>query len=209
MSTLRTLAAGHRHEIAKIKGSRFMASVEPVGSAAEAAAFITARREEFRAATHNCWAWRLETEDQYRYSDDGEPSGSAGRPILKEIEGRGLQNVAAVVTRWYGGTKLGTGGLVRAYSAAAGAALDLAQIIERPIVEPLEISFGYHLSGAVDRVLTAFALEPNQSDYQATISMTLAVPIDRVEPLRRELVEATAGQVLFAGDRSSTTKLKD
>ncbi len=196
MSIFRTLAAGWRHEIPKIKGSRFLAAVEPIDSTAEAAAFVAARREEFRGATHNCWAWRLKTADEYRYSDDGEPSGSAGRPIFKEIEGRGLQNVVVVVTRWYGGTKLGTGGLVRAYSGAAAATLDLAKIVERPIVEIFELRFSYGLSSAIDRLLAAFSLQPTASQYQAEVSMTLAVPIDQADRLRQELIEATSGQVV-------------
>ncbi len=165
-------------------------------SATEAMAFVGACREEFRDATHNCFAWRLGLDqDAMRYSDDGEPSGTGGRPILQEIDGRRLTNVAVVVTRYYGGTKLGTGGLIRAYGGAAAEALDAAIIVEAPIVETLRITFGYEHSGAVQGVLSAFDLEPVQSDYGANIKMTIAVPIEKAERLEKALIDATRGQV--------------
>ena len=95
-------------------------------------------------ATHHCWAYRLgQQSDLFRYSDDGEPSGTAGQPILRQIDGRMLTNVMIVVTRYYGGTKLGTGGLARAYGEAAGLVLDACQIKEHIIRELLTIRFAY------------------------------------------------------------------
>ncbi len=196
MPTIRTVSRALRLEPPKIKGSRFIASIEPVVSPEDAMAFVEARREEFRDATHNCFAWRLGLDqDAMRFSDDGEPSGTAGRPILQEIDGRRLTNVAVVVTRYYGGTKLGTGGLIRAYGGAAADALDAATIVETPIVEMLRFVFGYEHSGAVQGVLSAFSLEPTQADYGARIRMVIAVPIEDVERLEQALIDATRGQV--------------
>ncbi len=196
MSTIRTLARTLRHESPKIKGSRFIASLAPVGSAEAAMAFVEARREEFRDATHGCFAWRLGSgDDEWRASDDGEPSGSAGRPILREIDGRRLTDTVVVVTRYFGGTKLGTGGLIRAYGGAAAAALDLAKIVERPVVETLRLRYAYDASGAVQGVLSAFDLDPIGSEYGAEVQIDVAVPVADVDQLKAALADATRGRI--------------
>jgi len=196
MTSIRTLAASLRHEPPKIRGSRFIASVAPVGSAEEATAFIEARRREFHDATHGCFAWRVGSDaNHFRTSDDGEPSGTAGRPILREIDGRELTDVVVVVTRYYGGTKLGTGGLIRAYAGAASAALERAEIVEVPIVRSLRLHFPYELTGAVRSILNAFALTPGKSAYGAEVEMEIAVPVAEADRVCRELREATAGRI--------------
>src|SRR5512138_1197293 len=98
----------------KIKGSRFIATARPVASEQEALAFIEEMKKEFHDATHNAFAWRagIGRAQRYRYNDDGEPSGTAGQPILRAIDGRGAGNLCIVITRYFGGTKLGTGGLM-------------------------------------------------------------------------------------------------
>ncbi len=199
MPKVRTLARPLRHEPPKVKGSRFIASAAPVATAAVAMAFVEARREEFRGATHNCFAWRLGIgQDQMRAGDDGEPSGTAGRPILREIDGRRLTDVAVVVTRYFGGTKLGTGGLIRAYGGAAAAALGLAEVVERPVVETLQLEFDYQSSGAIQGVLAAFGLEPAGADYGAEVRMAVAVPIEDADRLRLALRDATRGRIEIA-----------
>ena len=196
MPTIRTLARLLRHEPPKVKGSRFIASLAPVATAAAAMAFVEARREEFRDATHNCFAWRLGLgRDAMRFSDDGEPSGTAGRPILQEVDGRQLTDVAVVVTRYYGGTKLGTGGLIRAYGGAAAAALELAEVVEQPVVETMRLHFSYDASGAVQGVLSAFGLDPANSDYGAEVRLEVAVPVEDTERLRIALRDATRGRI--------------
>ncbi|HEU4665302.1 MAG TPA: YigZ family protein [Dokdonella sp.] len=112
-----------------IKKSRFLARAAPVDTPEAAAAFIA--RAGDAAATHNCWAWRVGA--NYRFSDDGEPGGSAGKPILVAIDGQALDRVAVVVTRWYGGIKLGVGGLMRAYGGCAAECLRRAE--RQPIVD--------------------------------------------------------------------------
>ena len=196
MPVVRSIAAPLRHEIDKIKGSRFIASLAPVPSEEEALAFLRARREEFRDATHNCFAWRLGGDaEAMRCSDDGEPSGTAGRPILGEIDGRRLRGVIVVVSRYYGGTKLGTGGLLRAYSAAAAEALERARIVETEVTAQLILTFGYSLTGPVRGVLAAFGLEPGSSDFGAEVRLEVAVPVERLGEVRRALGDAAHGRI--------------
>lgn len=195
-ASYRTLRAPLRHEIEKIKGSRFLASLAPVATVTEAQDFLAARRAEFRDATHNCFAWRLGAHEE-RSSDDGEPAGTAGRPMLQEIDARQLQQTIVVVTRYYGGTNLGKGGLVRAYAQAAGAALDLADVVEVPILETLRLEHAYDLTGPVMSVLSAFRLAPKDAVYGQAVQLAVAVPVDRLEALRQALVEATADGVRF------------
>jgi len=125
--TLHTLAARCQHE-EDIKKSRFLALAAPVQTPEQALAFV--REVSDPAATHNCWAYRIGQD--YRFNDDGEPGGTAGRPILQAIEGQGIDRAVVVVTRWYGGIKLGAGGLVRAYGGTAAECLRRAERV--PIV---------------------------------------------------------------------------
>jgi uncharacterized YigZ family protein len=124
---LSTLAQPCRH-LEEIKKSRFLALAAPVESTEQALAFL--REVSDPAATHNCWAWRIGHD--YRFNDDGEPGGTAGRPILQAIEGQGIDRVMVVVTRWYGGIKLGAGGLMRAYGGTSAECLRHAERV--PIV---------------------------------------------------------------------------
>ena len=115
----------------KIKGSRFLAEAIPVSSVEEADAALLAIKKRDYDATHHCSAYRIGSDgNTFRYNDDGEPNSSAGLPIYRQIEGRNLTNALVVVIRYYGGTKLGTGGLVRAYGEAASLALDAATVKE-------------------------------------------------------------------------------
>ena len=199
MPTIRTIAEYFRYEAPKVKGSRFIASVLPVSSGAGVKIFIDARREEFRDATHNCFAWRLGNGgDVMRSSDDGEPSGTAGRPILQEIDGRRLTDVVVVVTRYFGGTKLGTGGLIRAYGAAAAEALDLAGILEKPVVENVRFEFPYDFSGAVSGLLAAYELSPASTRYGAGVQMEVALPVEDVDQFRQAVRDATCGRAKLA-----------
>lgn len=119
---LQTLVAACRH-VEEIKKSRFLAQAAPVANPEQALAFV--RAVSAADATHNCWAYRVGQD--YRFNDDGEPGGTAGKPILQAIEGQGCDRVAVVVTRWYGGIKLGAGGLARAYGGTAAECLRSAE----------------------------------------------------------------------------------
>ncbi len=132
MSATHTLAQGFVHAD-EIRKSRFVAHAAPVASPAAALAFFADAGDA--AATHNCWAYRVGSE--YRFNDDGEPGGTAGRPILQAIDGQRLDHVAVVVTRWFGGIKLGAGGLMRAYGGCAAECLRLAP--RQPIVARVDL----------------------------------------------------------------------
>lgn len=195
MPLRRSLAATIRHEIPRIKGSRFLAEAAPATDATAAGALVERLRAEFPEATHHCYAWRLgDGSDEFRAFDDGEPSGTAGLPILRQVDGRGLTDVAVVVVRWFGGTKLGTGGLVRAYAAAARAALDHGEVVEAEATRPLRISCEWALQGAVRGVLVAWGLRPDDVAYGERVVQVVGAPLDRWEQLARDLRESTAGR---------------
>ncbi|MEM7306869.1 MAG: YigZ family protein [Planctomycetota bacterium] len=185
-----------RHETPPVKGSRFLASIAPAETVEEAEAYLAGIRAEAPEATHHCWAYRIGRPcDRFRFSDDGEPGGSAGRPILQQIEGHGLTDTICVVTRWYGGTKLGVGGLIRAYGGCAARALDLVPRRVRVLTSLLRLDFPYDCAGAVEGFLAAHSLAPRSSDYGAAVRLVLEVPRRDVEALSRELRDRTAGRV--------------
>ncbi len=190
-----TLATELEHEIDKVKGSRFRATVAPVANAAEALAVVERMRKKHHDARHHGFAWRLGVDGaELRYSDDGEPSGSTGKPIFQEIVGRELCDVVVVVTRWFGGTKLGVGGLVRAYGGAAAAALDLAEKRQIVLTERIVLTCAYNCAGPIEGLLAELALRPTGADYAEGIALTLDVPLASIERLLREFRDRTAGR---------------
>ena len=193
MSLHRTLAERSRFTLDPVKGSRFVATLAPARDEQEARSFIDSVRSEWPGATHHCWAWRL-SDGRTRSSDDGEPGGSAGRPILAQLEGHEIEDAVVVVTRWYGGTKLGVGGLIRAYGGCAGKALDIAEVLETARTVPLILTHAYADTGAVQAALRAEGLVPEATDFQAEVVVRLAVPESDVEDITRRLVDATGGR---------------
>lgn len=145
-----TLVGSHRVET-EVRKSRFLALAAPVASPDAALAYL--REVANASATHNCWAFRVG--DQYRSSDDGEPGGTAGRPILAAIDGQGVDRVMVVVTRWYGGIKLGAGGLVRAYGGAAAQCLRTAPRVAIVAGVSLDVRCGFADAGAVRNLALA------------------------------------------------------
>ena len=179
----------------EIKHSRFITHAAPVQSPEQALAFIAQGSDG--DATHNCWAYRIGGE--YRSSDDGEPSGTAGRPILAAIEGQGYDQVVAVVTRWYGGIKLGAGGLVRAYGGAAAECLRVAE--RRPLVVMGEVRLSCHFDdlGSVHAALHAHAAHKLAEHFHETgANLHLQLPATQVEALKIQLRDATRNRVRFA-----------
>lgn len=194
--TYRTLVRAERAEIEKIKGSRFIASGFPFAGEESLAEEIGRLREEFREANHHCYAWR--EAERFRYSDDGEPSGSAGKPILQQIDGGGLDRMAVVVTRIFGGTKLGVGGLIRAYGAAARELLDRADIAEVVPYRIVAVTIPYELSGGVASVANTFGVEASDSAFGERASQTYQVALDRVDAFVTALTNQTAGRAEIA-----------
>ena len=179
----------------EIKHSRFITHAAPVQSPEQALAFIAQVSDG--DATHNCWAYRIGGE--YRSSDDGEPSGTAGRPILAAIVGQGYDQVVAVVTRWYGGIKLGAGGLVRAYGGAAAECLRVAERRPLVVMGEVRLSCNFDDLGSVHAALHAHAAHKLAEHFHETgADLHLRLPADQLEALKTQLRDATRNRVRFA-----------
>ncbi|WP_222915618.1 YigZ family protein [Natrinema sp. SYSU A 869] len=182
-----------------IQGSEFIGHVRPVESVDAAETFVDAVREEYADATHNVPAYRVRTGDEETdghflreySSDDGEPSSSAGKPALNVLTQQDLENCAVVVTRYYGGTNLGVGGLVRAYSRAVKEAVEKAGIVEEQPHERLDITVKYDDSGTVRSILESEGYE-FEADYEAAVSFDVRVPLAEGEALRDRIRSATS-----------------
>lgn len=178
------------------KKSRFIATVRPVSTEEEAVAFIDEMKKKYYDARHNCSAFVIGSKGELtRSSDDGEPSGTAGRPMLEVLTGSGIRNVAVVVTRYFGGVLLGTGGLVRAYSGAVKMALEQCETITRRFGVQLMIRTDYNGVGKIQYLLGSRNVVIQDSVYAADVEMKVLVPIEEYEKLCKELVEATNGRV--------------
>ncbi|MBO6297667.1 MAG: YigZ family protein, partial [Lachnospiraceae bacterium] len=196
MGECRILIEGGQGEYEE-KKSRFIATLRPVNSIEEASSFIEEMKKRYWDARHNCSAYVIGRNNEItRCSDDGEPSGTAGRPMLEVLTGADLHNAAVVVTRYFGGTLLGTGGLVRAYTQAVKEGIaNSVSAVERD-GERLMLGLEY---GDVDRVLNYLktnALSPESSDYGADVTMELIVASEKADDFIKEVTELTAGRVL-------------
>ena len=161
----------------KDRGSRFLAYAFPIQSADDFKKRLKALKEEHPKAVHHCFAYRLGTDGtNFRSNDDGEPSGSAGKPILGLLDSKHLTNVAVVVVRYFGGTLLGVPGLINAYKTATSLALQLTPIIERPVLLNYELQFDYTLMNDVMLVVKRFGCPVIQSEIQLFCRMVLGVP---------------------------------
>ena len=189
------LSKGAQAELVE-KKSRFIATIRPVSSEEEAAAFIEEMKKKYYDARHNCSAFVIGSKGELtRSSDDGEPSGTAGRPMLEVLTGSGIRNIAVVVTRYFGGVLLGTGGLVRAYSGAVKMALEQCETITRRYGVQMLIKTDYNGVGKIQYLLGSKDVVIQDSVYAADVQMTVLVPIEEYDRLCKELVEATNGRV--------------
>ncbi len=171
------------------RGSRFLAWVAPAAEEEVAQAVLGEVRERYRDATHHCWAWRLGAAGSERSSDDGEPAGTAGRPMLQVLRGADLSDVVAVVIRWYGGVKLGKGGLARAYSGAVKEALVELDTEERWPTTDVEIELPYDKVGAVKRWLDPPEIVIRREEYADRVRLVLTVRSERLPTLEERLAE--------------------
>ncbi|MFG6111089.1 IMPACT family protein [Stenotrophomonas nematodicola] len=186
-----TLATVVSHSL-EIKHSRFIAHAAPIDDAAAALAFL--QQVAVADATHNCWAYRHGSE--YRSSDDGEPAGTAGRPILAAIDGQGFDRVVVVVIRWYGGIKLGAGGLVRAYGGTAAECLRIAPRLPLVALATLRLQAGFDDLGALHAALAAHGAEKQAETFTASgVEMRLQLPADQADPLKNRLRDATRDRI--------------
>ncbi|ADD05301.1 IMPACT family protein [Natrialba magadii ATCC 43099] len=184
-----------------VQGSEFIGHARPVDAVDDAEAFIEAIREEYADATHNVPAYRVRADSdgdllrEYS-SDDGEPASSAGKPALNVLTQREIENCVVVVTRYYGGTNLGVGGLVRAYSRAVKDAVDAAGVIEERPHERVSITVEYDDSGTVRGILESEGYEFDAA-YEADVSFGVRVPVADAEALRDRIRSATSGRAVL------------
>jgi uncharacterized YigZ family protein len=198
-------AGRHRVE-EEIKHSRFITTMARVESIEAAAAFVEEMRREFTDATHNCWAFVVGPPGQsgrVGMSDDGEPHGTAGRPMLSILLHSGVGDVAAVVTRYYGGTRLGTGGLVRAYTGGVQKALATMPLGEHIELAMLEIVVSYAAVSAMQQIFPAFEAEVVTEAYEADVRYEVRLPGASVAGLRAAVLDATRGQARITLSSSS------
>ena len=192
----KTIYQGAKAEISE-KKSRFIATVELVTSEAEAVAFIESIKKQNWNATHNCSAFIVgERGEIVRQSDDGEPNQTAGKPMLDVLQGAGLTNVAVVVTRYFGGTLLGTGGLVRAYSKAVQAGLAESTIIEKIWGTMLVIDTDYNGVGRIQYLLGERQVPIIDSLYTDNVQIKILLPQAEVPALSATIIEATNGRAI-------------
>ncbi|UNK50376.1 IMPACT family protein [Lysobacter sp. S4-A87] len=194
--TAATLAGPTSFEL-EVKHSRFIVHAAPVTAPQAALDFIAQVGDA--DATHNCWAYRIGSE--YRFNDDGEPSGTAGRPILAAIDGQGLDQVVAVVTRWYGGIKLGAGGLVRAYGGSAAECLRVAP--RRVLIAhvSVELAYAFEDTGTVHAAMAAHGAEKLDEHFDSQgARLRLRLPSSELAPLKVRLRDATRDRVRFGDE---------
>ncbi|HHX66373.1 MAG TPA: YigZ family protein [Chloroflexi bacterium] len=194
------IPAGEVQSELEVKNSIFIGTIGHAPSVEAAQEFIAQIKETYADANHNAWAYRigLEPQSPFGSSDDGEPGGTAGRPILAVLEGSGLCEVVAVVTRYFGGTKLGTGGLVRAYSGAAREALQSLPTVERVLHHVAEISTDYALYGNLRYLLPRHDVITEDERFTDKATLRIAVPYDRAEEVDTLLRELTNGDIVLS-----------
>lgn len=176
------------------RGSKFIAYAWPVYSNEEWQAHVEALKKEHFKAVHFCFAYRIGTDkNNYRANDDGEPSGSAGRPILGQIDSFGLSNIFVVVVRYWGGTKLGVPGLINAYKTSAAEALKNADIIEKTVEDIFRISFDYALMSNVMNAIKKAGIEMVKQDFGNEASVDIAIRKSEVETVSDQIRAMVAG----------------
>lgn len=176
-----------------VKKSRFIGYAAPVSSGAQAQEFIARIKKLHKDARHNTSAYVI-SEGEKRCSDDGEPQGTAGVPILEVIEKQGLTGVCIVVTRYFGGILLGTGGLIRAYSAAASQAVTAAGVAHMQLARVIEAEIDYSLYGKVNYILPEFTHKLIASEFNNGVKLTVAVKSEQADSFSAKITELSAGR---------------
>lgn len=192
MAAYNTIAAPARAEIVE-KKSRFIGQIAPVTTEEEALAFINGIKAEHRMARHNVYAYVLRG-GRIRYTDDGEPAKTAGMPTLEAIQHAGLEDVAVVVTRYFGGILLGTGGLVRAYTDATKAAIEAAEVVTVSVCVDIILEVPYALYEQIVRIADASGAKLKESDFAENVLLTFRMLDGTQAPFLEKLTELTRGQ---------------
>ncbi len=208
-TAIKMLYRGGTGEIVE-KKSRFIATVRRIENEEEALSFVAQMRKKYWDARHNCYAFVAGDNHQLaRCSDDGEPAGTAGRPILDVLLGEDVHNAAVVVTRYFGGTLLGTGGLVRAYQGATREGLKNSLIVTRRQGRLLSIETDYNGLGKVQYLLAKAEVHTVDSLYGEQVAIKAMVPLCQLQKLKEELTEATSGKaLLLEGDTAEFAEVE-
>jgi len=184
----------------KVKGSRFIGETVLVSDSESALSRLGQVRKREHAATHHCWAYRcgFDRNEESRYSDDGEPSGTAGKPIADAITGHGLTNCLVVVTRYFGGTHLGTGGLARAYAECARDVLVLSGKVERFVLSRVAVTADISLYDSVSRLAAKSGAKQMSADFGETVSAVYELRRSLVQSFIASVIESTSGRATAA-----------
>ena len=180
------------------KKSRFISHVKPVDNEADAIAYVNEIKGRYPDARHNVYAYVIDENNIFRYTDDGEPSGTAGMPVLDTIRKSGLVDVVVVVTRYFGGTLLGTGGLVRAYSGSAKQGLMQSKIITRMMCDIISARVSYDLVGKLQYTLASGGFDIEDTAYANEVTFFIISPKDDTERLMAQLTDITGGRAELA-----------
>jgi len=182
-----------------IHRSRFIATAGRASTVAEAQAFIEEMRSEFAGATHNCWTYLVGppgSSAHIGFSDDGEPSGTAGRPMLAVVQGSGLGDLVVVVTRYFGGIKLGAGGLVRAYAGSVKAVLAVLPRTEKIERVTVRVELPYACFASLQRILSEYEAQVVDQRFAAEVALELHLPVDSVAAFRERVADLSRGQAV-------------
>ncbi|MCX8128584.1 MAG: YigZ family protein [Clostridia bacterium] len=184
------------------KKSRFIASVKPINTEDEALGFISALKSKYWDATHNVYAYYIADNNSIqRFSDDGEPSGTAGIPVLEVIKRKGVRNIVVVITRYFGGTLLGAAGLIRAYGKSAAMGIDAAEVIRRQLCKVVNVVIEYTLFGKLQSFLISKGYIIKDVIYTQDVEIILYIPVEQVETVMEEIHEVTnTRSVVEAGE---------
>lgn len=190
---------GNSDSLLKEKGSKFIGFATHLNDENEIKTNLDIIRKKHHDATHHCYAYRIGIGDKIRAlsNDNEEPSGSAGAPMLAVLEGAGLTNILAIVTRYYGGTKLGVGGLARAYGGCVKELVKNAEIVEKILTSKIEVLVDYNLLSAVLKTASAFKAEITQGHKGDKAVVRLSVRSSELDNLRSEIVDATGGSAII------------
>ncbi|KAE8877035.1 hypothetical protein PF005_g13794 [Phytophthora fragariae] len=199
MAARKTIRRAVQHEIAKRKGSRFISAAWPLSGNGDTASemvkqYVEAQRSKFPAANHHCYAYTT-MDGRELCSDDGEPHGTAGRPILASLQRAQLVDVCVVVTRIFGGVKLGPGGLIRAYGAAAQEVVEQAEIVEKVPTQLLHVQTAFSFVDVVKRACEHFTAEVVMQDYAEDATFTVSVPVHKIDEFVGFVQTKSSGRV--------------
>lgn len=209
MSSYKSIHQYGRDEIT-INKSRFICSTAPVNTEEEAIEFIEKIKKEFKDARHNVYAYTVgENSNVQRFTDDGEPSGTAGMPVLNVINQEELKNVVVVVTRYFGGILLGAGGLVRAYTKSAKVGLENGLIVDKVLYYEISIKIEYTMLGKIENELNKNKFIIKDKKYEADVNLIILARDDDIEKLNNLINEVTSGKARVNLGQSSYYSIKD